>query len=125
MLKKSPNLSLYMFINVMLTKKHVHQTVLWLCLFWEFWENLPPSRQAKSKSFLNVQEAVKDSLKLLKLYYFSFTASLMEPYLLAYQTHKPMIPFMCNDLENLSKNLLKLFIKPEVIDKCTSPKQLK
>ena len=91
----------------------------------EFWENLPPSRQAKSKSFLNVQEAVKDSLKLLKLYYFSFTASLMEPYLLAYQTDQPMIPFMCNDLENLSKNLLKLFIKPEVIDKCTSPKQLK
>ena len=91
----------------------------------EFWENLPPSKRPKSKSFLNVQEAVKDSLKLLKLYYFSFTASLMEPYLRAYQTDKPMIPFMCNDLENLSKNLLKLFIKPEVIDKCTSPKQLK
>ena len=49
----------------------------------------------------------------------------MEPYLCAYQADKPMIPFMCNDLEKLSKNLLKLFIKPEVIDKCTSPKQLK
>ena len=36
-----------------------------------------------------------------------------------------MISFICNDLEKLSKNLLKLFIKPEVIDKCTSPKQLK
>ena len=58
-----------------------------------------------------MQEAVKDSLKLLKLYF--------------HQTDKPMIPFMCNDLEKLSKNLLKLFIKPEVIDKCTSPKQLK
>ena len=33
---------------------------------------------------------------------------------------------MCNDLEKLSKNLLKLFIKLEVIiDKCTSLKQLK
>ena len=32
---------------------------------------------------------------------------------------------MCSDLEKLSKNLLKLFIKPEVIDKCASPKQLK
>ena len=49
----------------------------------------------------------------------------MEPYLCAYKADKPMIPFMCNDLEKLSKNLLKLFIKPEVIDKCTSPKQLK
>ena len=72
-----------------------------------------------------MQEAVKDSLKLLKLDFFSFIASLMEPYLRAYLTDKPMIPFMCNDLEKLSKNLLKLFIKPEVIDKCTSPKQLK
>ena len=36
-----------------------------------------------------------------------------------------MISFICNDLEKLSKHLLKLFIKPEVIDKCTSPKQLK
>ena len=33
----------------------------------EFWENLPPSKRPKSKSFLNVQEAVKNSLKLLKL----------------------------------------------------------
>ena len=32
MLKKSPNLSLYMLINVMLIKKYVLQTVLWLCL---------------------------------------------------------------------------------------------
>ena len=36
-----------------------------------------------------------------------------------------MILFMCSDLEKLLKNLLKLFIKPEVIDKCASPKQLK
>ena len=49
----------------------------------------------------------------------------MEPYLHAYQTDKPMIPFMCSDLKKLLTNLLKLFVKPEVIDKCTSPKQLK
>ena len=96
-----------------------------ICKVVKFWEKLPPSKRPKSESFLNVQEAVKDSLKSLKLYFFSFIASLMEPYLRAYQTDKPMIPFMCNDLEKLSKNLLKLFIKPEVIDKCTSPNQLK
>ena len=62
------------------------------------------------------KKAVKDSLKLLKLDFFSFIASLMEPYLHAYQTDKPMMPLT---------NLLKLFVKPEVIDKCTSPKQLK
>ena len=69
----------------------------------EFWENLPPSKRPKSKSFLNVQEAVKDSLNLLKLDFFSFIASLVEPYLRAYQTDRPMIPFMCNDLKKLSE----------------------
>ena len=36
-----------------------------------------------------------------------------------------MIPFMCSDLERLSENLLKLFIKPKIIDKCASPQQLR
>ena len=81
-----------------------------ICKLVEFWERLPPSKRPKSKSFLNVQEAVKDSLNLLKLDFFSFIGSLVEPYLRAYQTDRPMIPFMCNDLEKLSENLLKLFI---------------
>ena len=55
-------------------------------------------------------------------FFFSFIASLMEPYLHAYQTDKPMLPFMCSDLKKLLTILLKLFVKPEVIDKCTSPK---
>ena len=76
-----------------------------------FWEKLPTSKQPKSKSFLNLQEAVKESVTL-KLDSFSFIASLMEPYLHAYQTNKQVILFMCNDLEKISKNLLKLFIKP-------------
>ena len=80
------------------------------CKLVEFWESLPPSKRPKSKSFLSVQEAVKDSLNLLKLDFFSFIASLVEPYLRAYQMDRPMIPFMCNDLEKLSENLLKLFI---------------
>ena len=52
-----------------------------ICKLVEFWEKLPPSKRPQSKSFLNVQEAVKDSLKLLKLDFYSFIASLMEPYL--------------------------------------------
>ena len=38
-----------------------------------------------------------------------------------------MMPFMCNDFmcKKLSKNLVKLFTKPEFIDKSTSPNQLK
>ena len=58
----------------------------------EFWEKLLPSKRPKSKSFLNVQEVVKDSLKLLKL-----------DFLHAYQTDKPMVPFMHNELESYQR----------------------
>ena len=36
-----------------------------------------------------------------------------------------MIPFMCSDLERLLRNILNLFVKQEVIDKCSTPIQLK
>ena len=91
----------------------------------EFWEKLPSSsKQPKSKSFLSVQKAVNDKLILLKFEVFSFVASILEPYLLAYQTDKPIIPFMCSDLERPLQNILNLFVKQEVIDKCSTPIQL-
>ena len=35
-----------------------------------------------------------------------------------------MIPFMCSDLERLLRNILNLFVKQEVIYKCSTPIQL-
>ena len=66
-----------------------------ICKLVEFWEKLLSSKQPKSKSFLNVQKTVKDKLIILKFEVFSFVASILEPYLLAFQTDKPMISFMC------------------------------
>ena len=39
-----------------------HAIEIWpnICKLVEFWEMLPPSKRPKSKSFLNVQDAVKD-----------------------------------------------------------------
>ena len=91
----------------------------------EFWGKLPSSKQLKSKSFLKVQKAVKDKLILLKFEVFSIVASILGPYLLAYQTDKPMSSSMCSDLERLLRNMLKLFVKQEVIDKCSTPTRLK
>ena len=62
-----------------------------ICKLVEFWEKLPSSKQPKSKSFLNVQKTIKDKLILLKFKVFGFVATILEPYLLAYQTDKPMI----------------------------------
>ena len=85
-----------------------------------FWEKLPKSKQPKCKNFLKVQKAVHDPTTVLKLEFFSFIAGLLEPYLLAYQTDSPMIPFMYEDLQKLVTNLLKLFVKSSIIESCPS-----
>ena len=59
-----------------------------------------------------MQEAVNDSLKLLKLNFFSFIANLMEPYLHAYQTDKPMIHCLMA-LRKAIKEPVEVFIKPD------------
>ena len=92
----------------------------------EFWEKYhPPRNNPNRKAFLSVQKAVEEKLILLKFEVFSFAASILEPYLLAYQTDKPTILFMCSDLERLLRNILNLFVKQEVVDKCSTPIQLK
>ncbi|XP_047140612.1 uncharacterized protein LOC124815840 [Hydra vulgaris] len=96
-----------------------------ICKLIEFWEKLPSSKQPKSRSFLNVKKAVKDKLIILKFEVFSFVASILEPYLLAYQTDKPMIPFMYSDLEKLLRTILSLFVKQNVIDNSCISVQLK
>ena len=85
----------------------------------------PPRSNLNRKAFLIVQKAVEGKLILLKFEVFSFVSSILEPYLLAYQTDKPMILFMCSDLERLLRNILNVFVKQEVIDKCSTPIQLK
>ena len=50
-----------------------------------------------------------------KLSFFKFTASKVEPFLTAYQSNNPMIPFMYHDLKKLINSLLELFVKPEVL----------
>ena len=83
-----------------------------------YWEKLPKSKQPSSKSFFNVYKAVKDPLTVSKLQYFSYIASHFEPYLTLYQTDQPMLPYMFDDILELIKNILSLFLKPSVIENC-------
>ena len=73
----------------------------YICNLVEIWEKLPSSKQPKSKSFLNVEKAVKNKPIHVKFEDFSFVASILEPYLLAKQTNKPMIPFMYSNFKRL------------------------
>ena len=51
-----------------------------------YWEKSPKSKQLASKSFLKVQEAVKDKFAVAKIQFFSFAGSFFKPFLTKYQT---------------------------------------
>ena len=90
-----------------------------------YWEKVPKSKQPASKSFLKVQEAVNDTFAVAKFQFFSFVGSLFKPFLTKYQTSWPMLPYMYDDLKELVRNVLQLYVKYEVIEKCKAASDYK
>ena len=89
-----------------------------------YWERLPKSKQPSSKNVFKVQEAVNDKFILAKFHFFSFFGSIFKPFLTKYQTRWPVVRFMYDDLKNLVKSILQLYIKQSVIDNCSNGKIL-
>ena len=89
-----------------------------------FWQKLVPSKQPKCKNYTTLKEAAYDTLMIPKLQFFTYVASVLEPFLRLYQTDAPMIPFMYFDIKNLVTNILKLFVKLEVIEGCKTASDL-
>ena len=87
---------------------------------FQYWLRLSKSRQPKGKSFDKVKLAVEDPLTTAKLSFFSYLASLLEPFLKQYQTAKPMIPYMHTDLTKMYKAVMKIIIKDDIVDACSS-----
>ena len=70
-----------------------------------------------TKSIINVKTAVEDNLTEAKLQSFSFIAGKVHPFLIKYQTDKPMIPFLYRDLKLLLSSCMSLIAKKAVVDK--------
>ena len=83
-----------------------------------YYEKLPKSKQPFSKSFVNVQKACNDIFYIGKFQFFSFIAGYFQPFLTAYQTDAPMLPFLYGDLNELVLQLLTSIVKPCVLDNC-------
>ena len=62
-----------------------------------------------------MKKAVYDDLTVSKISFFSYVASLMEPYLRKYQCDKPTIVFMFKDLKKMFLSLLRIIRKDIVI----------
>ena len=91
------------------------------------WEKLPKSKQPSNKTcdtLLNT--AVLDELVIAKLGFFSYLAGMFKPFPRAYQTDRPMIPFLYGDLFKLLKNnIFLIIIKPVIMNKCETALKLK
>ena len=72
----------------------------------KFWNNFPKWKQPSSKSYMAVKDGVNNKLITAKLSFFSFVATLIEPFLKKYRCDKPMTPFMYTDLKSLIQSLL-------------------
>lgn len=69
------------------------------------------------KSYKIISKACMDSLLLAKLEFFSDVANVLHPFLVNFQTDKPMVPFLGSELTSVIKTLMRKFIKPDVLEK--------
>ena len=63
---------------------------------------------------MNVKKVVDDDLSVSRLSFFSYIASLMEPYLRTYLIALPQV-FMFKDLKKMFLSLLRIIVKDTVI----------
>ena len=107
--------------RAILVRSHIVEIV-------RFWQKLAPSKQPKCKSYTTLKEAASDKVVIPKLQFFTYVASVLEPFLQLYQTDAPMTPFMYFDIKNLVTNqsfFYKLiFVKLEVIKGCNTASDL-
>ena len=77
-----------------------------------------------NKSFDAVKEAISDPLITAKLNFALSFSKQVTAFLLFYQTDKPVLPFLVDNLFTLIKGILSRFLKKEVMEKVTSIEKL-
>ena len=90
-----------------------------ICKIIKVWQKLAPSKRPRCKSYTTVVTAINGQLVTAKLQFFSFVAMTLQPFLVLYQNDFPMIPYIIDDIINIVKTLMKLFIKDDNVDSCS------
>ena len=73
-----------------------------------------------SKSYETIKSSCSDPLLPTKIAFFASVAKQITPFLTAFQTDKPMLPFMSTSVYALVKSLMGRFIKNELMAEATS-----
>lgn len=75
-------------------------------------------------SYKVLLEHSKDKLIIAKLEFFKLVSSLLEPFLTSYQTDRPVLPMMADDLSSTLRSLLRRFVNEEVLKACDTMEKL-
>lgn len=73
------------------------------------------TKTAKTKVLEEIRRHFSDPMLLAKLHFFKSIALQLEPFLTAFQTAKPMFPFLFERIEQLMRSLMIRFVKEEKI----------
>ena len=84
----------------------------------------PSSEKPKLKSFKNLQEHILDPLVEVKLHFFIYIAKILNPFLEKFQTNSPMAPYLAEEIQNILKTLMSLFVKRSVLEKADTIRKL-
>ena len=79
----------------------------------KFWEKLALSKRPKKRNYKTIADVVKDNLIIGKLNFFSFVASILQPFLTKYKSDNLLVPFMYDGIVDLAKSLMRIIIKTE------------
>ena len=79
-----------------------------------------------NKSYETLIEHSRDPLVPMKLQFFAFIAGILKPYPTIFQTNRPMVPFMCDELMKILDQLLRLMFRRDALEEAdTTLKKLK
>ena len=84
----------------------------------------PKSKVPNIQSFQTLQTSIQDPLTIAKLQFFVNIAQLLLPFLKKYQTKKPMMVFLAEDLTKILKTLMSKFVKQSVLENASSADSL-
>ena len=76
------------------------------------------------KSYETVVEATKDKLIKAKLQFFKCIAGQLQPFLASFQSDKPLVPFLCSELSNLIRSLMRRFVKKDILSEASTADRL-
>lgn len=82
----------------------------------KYFEGLCKSRRPQNKSYETLVSHHTDILVPAKLHFFRFLATILQPYLVMFQTDAPMVAFMFDELSNILYSLLRLVYRKSKLD---------